>query len=142
MEMHAKNLYAQGHLFVAAVRVREHAGGNPPTLEEICQTLNMSLEQGGFLSRRLESLDIIEVVQGSFGSRVFVRNHLKLEDIPKDAAGSRLEDELKKFQDNQRHFSEKIDSMRAEQAEKKKSRFAEMEKKLKEELNKRVNPRS
>ena len=62
---------------------------------------------------------------------------LKLEEIPRGEFGRKLEDEVKKFQDTQRSFTQKIESLQAEQAGKKKSLFAEMEKKLKEELDKK-----
>lgn len=140
METQGKKLYSEGHLFIAAIRVWEHLNGNAPMLEDICQLLGMSLERGSYLLRRLSELDIVEAVQGSFGDRIFIRNHVNLEDVPQDKAENKLDEELKKFQDNQKHFSEKIDSMRAEQAEKKKSLFAEMEKKLKKELDKKIKP--
>ena len=140
METQGKNLYSDGHLFIAAVRVWEHLNGNAPMLEDICQFLEMSLERGSYLLRRLCELDIVEVVQGSYGGRIFIRKHTNLEDVPRDQVENKLDEELKKFQDSQKHFSEKIDSMRAEQAEKKKSLFADMEKKLKEELDKKTKP--
>ena len=140
METHGKNLYSNGHLFVAAIRVWEHLNGNAPTLEDVCDFLRMSLEQGGYLLRRLTELDIVEVVQGSYGGRIFICNQLKLEDIPQEAVENKLDTELKKFQESQKQFTEKIDTMRAEQAEKKKSLYAEMEKKLKEELDKKIKP--
>ena len=74
---------------------------------------------------------------GSYGARWYIKDHLKLEDIPRGEPESKLEDELKKFQDSQKALSQKIESMQAEQKQKKKSRFADMEKKLKEELEKK-----
>lgn len=140
METQGKNLYSDGHLFIAAVRVWEHLNGNAPKLEDICQFLGMSLERAGYILRRLCELEIVEVVHGSYGGRVFIRNHVNLEDVPQDPVENKLDAELKKFQDHQKQFSEKIDLMRAEQAEKKKSLFADMEKKLKAELDKKIKP--
>ena len=140
METHGKNLYADGHLFVAGVRVWEHLNGNAPMLEDLGRLLNISLEQAGYTLRRLVELDIVEIVKGTYGNRIFIRNHINLEESPRDQVESKLDAELKKFQDHQKHLSERIDSMRAEQAEKKKSLFADMEKKLKEELDKKMKP--
>ena len=83
-------------------------------------------------------MEIIDVVEGSYGDRIFIRNHLKLEDIPRAEEGSRLEEELKKFQASQKKLSQKVESFQAERAQKKKSLFSEMEKKLKEELEKKT----
>lgn len=138
METHGKNLYSSGHLFVAGIRVWEHLNGKAPMLEELCRLLHMSPEQAGFLLRRLTEADVVEVVRSSYGDRIFIRDHLKLEDIHRGAVENKLDEELKKFQDHQKQFAEKLDSMRAEQAEKKKSLFADMEKKLKKELDKKM----
>jgi hypothetical protein len=137
MENQKKDFYSEAHLFVAAIRIYEHSHATPPLLEDICAILGFSTEQAGFISRRLEELAIIEAVQGSFGTRFFIQDHRKLEDIPRGASGKKLEEEVKKFQDAQKGLAQKIETLRAEQAGKKKNLFADMEKKLKEEMEKR-----
>lgn len=137
METKKEDLYSRAHLFVAAMRVCERQTAAAPSLDDVCRLLSFSLEQGNFLCRKLEDLQIIEVVEGSFGNRLFIRDHLKIENIPRGRDASRLEEELKKFQDSQKAFSKKIESIRSREKEKKKSRFSEMEKKLKQELEKK-----
>jgi DNA-binding transcriptional regulator GbsR (MarR family) len=132
------DFYSQAHLLVAAIRVYEHMNSRPPTLEDLCHTIHLSIEQVNFICRRLEELDIIEAVEGSYGVRLFIRNHLKIEDIPRGVQESKLEEELKKFQDDQKALSNKIESFQAQRQQKKKDLFAEMEKKLKEELEKKT----
>lgn len=133
------DLYSESHLFVAAIRVHEHLHGVPPTLDEIGRMLNFSAEKAGFISRRLAELGVVEaVVQGSFGARFFIRDHRRLEEIPRGETGPRLEEEVKKFQDLQKAITRRVESIQAEQAGKKKNLFAEMEKKLKEEIEKKT----
>jgi hypothetical protein len=132
-----KDFYTESHLFVAALRVHEHTAATPATVDDVCRMLGFSVEHAGMICRRLEDLGVLEAVEGSFGVRLFVRDHCKLEEIPRGELGRKLEDEVKKFQDMQRAFAQKIETLQAEQADKKKSRFAEMEKKLKEELDKK-----
>ncbi len=135
---HKKNdFYSRAHLMVAAIRVFEHIKSRPPTIEDLCQTINFSIEKGNFICRKLEELDIIEAVEGSYGTRLFVRDHLKIEDIPRGEPESNFEDELKKFQDSRKAFSQKIETIQSQQKKKKKDLFAEMEKKIKEELDKK-----
>ena len=74
---------------------------------------------------------MIEAVEGSFGARWYVRDHLNIEDIPRGEPESSMEDELKKFQENQKAFSQKMETLQAEQKKKKKGLFADIEKKLK-----------
>jgi len=138
MDSPRQDFYTEAHLLVAAIRVHEHVHSRPATLEDVCRLLALSAEHAGIISRRLEDLGIIEAVQGSFGTRMFLRDHLRLEDIPRGELGRKLEDEVKKFQDTQRSFTQKIESLRVEQAGKKKNLFAEMEKKLKEELDRKA----
>ena len=137
MDSPRQDFYTEAHLLVAAMRVHEHVHSRPATLEDVCRLLALSAEHAGIISRRLEDLGIIEAVRGSFGTRMFLRDHLRLEDIPRGELGRKLEDEVKKFQDTQRSFTQKIESLRVEQAGKKKNLFAEMEKKLKEELDRK-----
>ena len=137
MQNKQKDLYSQAHLMVAAVRVFEHNNSRPPTIDDLCQMINFSIEKGNFICRKLEELDVIEAVEGTFGTRLFVRDHLKIEEIPRGEADNNFEEELKKFQDQQKAFSRKIESFQAQQKQKKKDLFAEMEKKLKEELDKK-----
>jgi hypothetical protein len=134
------DFYSIAHLFVAAIRVCEHRNGASPSLEEVCKFLSFSMERGNFICRKLKEIQIIDVIGGSYGDRLFIRNHIKLEEIPRGAEDTKFEEELKKFKDAQKAFSQKIESFQAEQAAKKKNRFAEMEKKLKQELEKKSKP--
>lgn len=101
----------------------------------------MSIERSSYLSRKLKELEIIDVVEGSYGNRLFIRDFLKIEEIPRGDDESKLEEELKKFQESQKGLLQKIESIQTQQAEKKKNLFAEMEKKLKQELNKKSTAR-
>ena len=130
-------LYTQAHLFVAAVRVFMHKNSRPPTIDDLCGMINFSVEKGNFICRKLEELDVIEAVEGTYGTRLFVRDHLKIEDIPRGETENNFEDELKKFQESQKAISQKVENFQAKQKQKKKDLFAEMEKKLKSELDKK-----
>ena len=137
MQDKVDDFYSNAHLVVAAIRVCEHRHSTPPSLEEVCDTLSFSIEKGSLILRKLKEMGIIEVVKGSYGDRFFIRNHLKLEDIPRGKEENKLEEELKRFRDTQKTLSKKVESFKAEQAQKKKDLFSEMEKKLKAELDKK-----
>ncbi len=136
MQNKKTSLYSQSHLMVAAIRVYEHIHSRPPTVDEVCRLINFSAEQGHFICRKLQENDIINTVEGSYGSRLFINDHLKLESLPRDEPENKMKDDLKKFQDTQKSFSRKIESFQAQQKQKKKDLFTEMEKKLKKELEK------
>jgi hypothetical protein len=131
------SLYDSAHLFVAAVRLLTHREQSPPDLDQVCDMLQLSKERGGFVCRRLEELGAVEAVEGAYGLRLFVREHLKIEDLPKEDGPDRLQDELSKFQAAQKNVASRIASLQADQKKKKKSLFEEMEKKLRAEIEKK-----
>ena len=138
MKDKSQNLYSSAHLFVSAVRIFEHQNNTPATLEDISRILKISIERSHYLGRKLKEMGIIDEVQVSYGTRLFIKDHLKIEDIPREDDGGKLEAELRKFKESQKELSHKIETIQAKQAEKKKNLFAEMEKKLKKELNKKT----
>ncbi|MEA1949131.1 MAG: hypothetical protein U9N83_17750, partial [Thermodesulfobacteriota bacterium] len=68
--------------------------------------------------------------------RLFIKNHLKIEEIPKGKKEDKLEESLKVFQNSRKDFTQKIEYFQAKQAKKQKDLFAELEKKLKKGSNK------
>jgi hypothetical protein len=135
--MQKTDLYSNAHIVVAAIRVLAHQKNVPPSIEDVCQTLSFSLEQGNFICNKLEEMQIIEIVEGSYGTRLFIKNHLKIDDIPRGDKVSGLEEELKKFKSSRKNFTKEIESFQAKQAKKQKDLFAELEKKLKQETDKK-----
>lgn len=131
------DLYTSAHLVVSAVRVFEHQQGVAPAIEQVCEMLTLNPEQGHMVCRRLTELGIIEIVEGAFGTRMYVKDHLKIEEIPKGKKDSDLAKELAAFQDARKGYTQKIESIQAKQAEKKKNLFADIEKQLKENLKKK-----
>ena len=129
--MQHPDLYSNAHLVVAAIRIFTHKNSKHPSLNEICKTLSFSLEQGNLVCKKLKDLGIIDVVEGAFENHLFIKDHLKIEEIPRDKKEDKLEDALKKFKDSKKDFSKKIESFQAKQAEKQKALFAELEEKLK-----------
>jgi DNA-binding Lrp family transcriptional regulator len=137
MKDKSQNLYSNAHLFVSAIRVFEHQNNTPATLEDISRILKISIERSHYLGRKLKEMGVIDEIEGSYGVRLFIRDHLKIEDIQREDDGGKFEAELKKFKESQKELSHKIETIQAKQAEKKKNLFAEMEKKLKKEFNKK-----
>jgi hypothetical protein len=131
------DLYKKAHLIVAAIRLLEYQENNLPSIEKICRMLSFSIEQGNLIVRRLKDLGIIDITQGAFGTRLFIQNHLAIENIPRGEQEDKLAHELEKFQNAQKERSKKIESIKAEQAAKKKNLFAEIEQKLKKDLEKK-----
>ncbi|MDA8141231.1 MAG: hypothetical protein M0036_21520 [Desulfobacteraceae bacterium] len=134
--MEAKNPYYEGHLFVAAIRVLEHKNGAPPALDQIAEFLKFSNEQAGLICRRLYEGGMIAQVEGAFEGRWVVADHLKLEELPREVESTELDNALKKFQAERNKLAQKVESIKEQQAQKRKELFAGLEKKLKKDLSK------
>lgn len=76
------------------------------------------------------------MVEGGFGIRLFIKNHLKIEEIPRGDKEDRFEEALKKFQHSKKDIAKKIESIQAKKAKKQKDLFTELEEKLKKDSEK------
>ncbi|MFO7971807.1 MAG: hypothetical protein R6U40_08660 [Desulfobacterales bacterium] len=134
--MQDSDFYSNAHLVVAAIRILTHRESTPPSIDQVCRTIAFSLEQGNFICKKLKEIGVVDVVEGGFGTRLFVKNHLKIEEIPKPKKEDTLEESLKAFQNSKKDFTKKIESFQAKQAKKQRDLFAELEEKLKKGSNK------
>jgi hypothetical protein len=130
-----QDLYQKAHLFVAAIRLWEHRRNAQPTISQVCQSLDMAIEPGHLFAKKLKDLEILQWVEGAYETRLCIKDHLKIEDIPRTTDGSKLQDEIKKFEDAQKNLTKQVEAFKSKQDAKKKSVFDEIEKKLKEKLS-------
>ena len=133
--MQGKDFYSDAHLVIAAIRILEYRNSAPPSIDEVCRTISFSLEQCNFVCSKLNEMNIIDIVEGAFGTKLFIKNHLLIEDIPKEATEDSLGKELKKFQESKKNYTQKVELFQTEQKKKKKDLFSELEKKLKKDLD-------
>lgn len=132
--------YTESHLFVAAIRILQHLNSSPPKLEDVSAMLNISVEAGHTLCRKLKKLGIIETFEDPFAVKLSVANHLELENLPRQAAEeNNLAKELEKFQAGKKNIEKKVADIQAEMAKKKKDLFADLEAKFKKEIDKHKN---
>ena len=127
--------YQEGHLFVAAIRLLEHRHAAPPPIDQIASILNLSVEQTGFISRRLIEAGVVKIVASAFGDRWGVDDHLKLEALPREAEESPMDEALKKFKSEKGKLARKVASIKVQQAQNRKDLFSEIEKRLKKDLS-------
>ena len=72
------------------------------------------------LCHKLNDLQIIETLQKPGGARLFIKDHLKIEDIPDQPDNINLQSELEQFKRAREEQMAKIKSIQTEHAEKKK----------------------
>jgi len=134
-------LYAQAHLVVAALRVREHVDRRSPDLNELAAMLRVSLEELALLLRKLEDLGIVSAVKSGAGERFIPANHLAIEDLPKELDAPGIAAELKDFKSRQQNRLSEIDELMKKPAAKP-DLFKELDRALKDpsSLPKKKNP--
>lgn len=132
--------YTQAHLFVAAIRVFEHRNGQGPSLRGLADMLCVSEEELSLLSRKLEEKGIIGVIATGGQERFMVRDHTRIEGLPKEAAPLALEDEISRFKAKQESHLKDLEE-RLSRSRDKSGVFSELEKALKDpERMKKKNP--
>lgn len=129
--------YHHAHLFVSAIRVLDHQNAKPPSIEAVCGFIDFSLEQGHFICNKLVEMGIVEAVEGTYGLRLFIKDHTLLEAIPRSEEEDKLDQALKAFKASRKGHADKVASIQADQKEKRKNLFADIEKKLKSDLKKK-----
>ncbi|MDZ7597085.1 MAG: hypothetical protein U5J82_01990 [Desulfobacterales bacterium] len=95
-----------------------------------------SKEASRYLALKLHEMGVLRLVEGGYGVRLFIQDHLKLEDLPREAAGPSLENALEDFRRTRQETARSLDALKAEQQKLKQGRVSEIEKKLREELRK------
>lgn len=124
-----KNLsfYNTAHLVVAAIRILEYRDGHPPSAEALGLLLSVSAEQIHRLCRKLEHHGIVEITGGAYGSRVFIKDHTAVEQLPDDLPRAGLEDELEKFKQEQQSRHKTIEDLKSREEARKKDLFKQIE---------------
>lgn len=129
--------YTEAHVFVAAIRLIQHKEGRPPKLDTVCALMNISIELGNSISRKLHKKGIVEILEDPFTIKLVIADHLAIEQLPKTAPeGKGLAKELEQFQAKKKNTDDKIAAIQAEMARKKQDLFADLEAKFKREMDK------
>jgi hypothetical protein len=130
--------YNEAHLYVAAIRILQHREGGPPSLEDLCAMVGVSVELGTTVCRNLEKLGIVSMLSDPFSLRLSIADHLLIEKLPKKAAQENLlARELERFQAQKQDVGKKAAAIQAELSKKKHDLFADIEARLKKELGKK-----
>ncbi len=128
------DIYTDAHLIVSAIRILEHRDKSAPSTNEVCELLGFSAEQVLRLCRKLHDLGAIESVDGAFGTRLFIKDHLQLENLPQTEKGPSLAQEVERFKSNKKGLDKQVESIHARQAERQKDLFNKLDHRLKKSL--------
>ncbi len=128
--MKPSSVYYNAHIIAAAIRIAEHRNSNPPCVADICGLTGFSAEHTGFICSRMTDAGIISTIETREGLRYFIKNHLGIEDLPKEEASDKMNNEIQKFKTRKDDLAKKVEEFQEKQKKKQQDLFA----KLNEEL--------
>lgn len=133
--MNVNSKYKEAHLIVAAIRILEYRQNAPPTLEDVAKMLAISPEEASRISRNLRSMGIVETVEKSGETRLFVSDHLRIEELSDQPEQDGLSRELEKFRQKKQNEKKSLESLKAQQEEKRRKMQQDIEQKLKNRMS-------
>ena len=129
--------YTEAHLFVAAIRLLHHQKQSPPVLEDICNTLDVSIEAGLAICRKLEKHSIVTISEDPFSIIVGIDDHLEIEKLPREQDdGDALSKDLEKFMAKRKDMDKKVEAIQAGLQKKRQDLHSDIEARLRQEMNK------
>ena len=111
--------------------------GAPPSIASVCRLLDYSDEKGSYLLNRFKEQGIVDTVKSGFNDRIVVGNHLAIEDLPRDTRREPPGAGVKEIQKRQRRHEREGGVHQGPAGQKKQDLFAEIEKKLKQKMEKK-----
>jgi len=138
--MENKNLYEQAQLLTAGIRIYEHFNKRPPDLRELATFLRLAPEKVAIICKNLESNGIVGFIKSGSREALYIKDHKKIEDLPRDDSGEGIENEISKLKEmRSRHMGEIEKRLHA--GDQKSEKFKDLEKALKNPaVTKKNNP--
>ena len=132
------SLYEEAHVLVAAIRVFEFKKRVTPSLKDLSELLGMNIDRVTKISNDIKVMGIVDMVAGPFESvNLVIADHLKIEEISREIKETKMEDEIRKFQEKSKNaYEDKVKAFALESKKKEKELFDALQKKLKEEVAK------
>lgn len=128
--------YTEAHLFVAAIRLLQYQKQTPPSIEDICATLDVSVEGALAVCRNLQKYSIVTISEDPFSIKLGVDNHLEIEKLPKNQKdGDSLSKDLEKFLAKKKDMDKKVAAIQAGLQKKKQDLHSDIEAKLRKEMD-------
>ena len=103
--------WEKGHLVVAAIRVCRHQKGTPPGPKEIAALLEWGSEETHAVLLGLVKSEVITLHESPFEAYYEIKDHLRLEELPREAEQDALEDEVEEFKRSSQSKQDELERM-------------------------------
>lgn len=129
--------YTEAHLFVAAIRVCEYKQSSPPSIEDVCELLGYSVEHGHTICRKMKKKNVVKTLEDAFSFKLSVADYLAIETFSKEPEKEdSLAKEIEAFKAKKKDMDAEVKKIQDEMEKKKKAQFADIEARLKAEIEK------
>ncbi len=128
--------YNEAHLYVAAIRILQHQKRMAPSVEDVCTMLDVTVEFGMSICRKLKRLGIVEIIEDPFSDRLCVAHHLEIEHLPREVReeGSLAKD-IEQFMAKKKNMDKKVEEIQAALKKKKQDLFNDIEGKMRQKMD-------
>lgn len=131
------SFYDEAHIFVAAVRLFEFNKSGSPDYSDISEVTGMHTDRVSYIATKLRDAEIIDIVEGPFSNCFVIKDHLNIEDLPREVPVNKMADEINRFKESSKNeLEEKVKAFTDEKKKKEKELFEEIQNKFKKELEK------
>lgn len=131
------SFYDEAHIFVAALRLFEFTKSGAPGYSDIGDITGMNTDRVSYLAARLRDAEIIDIVEGAFSNCLIIKDHLKIEELPREIPVNKMADEINRFKESSKNeLEEKVRVFTEEKKKKEQQLFEEIQNKFKKELEK------
>jgi len=133
------SFYDEAHVFLSAIRLFEFKKSGIPTHSDISELTEMNIDRVSYLATKLRDHGIIDMVEGAFEKAGFtITDHLKIEELSRETEKSGMAEEITKFKEKSKsELEDKVKAFAEEQKKKDQQLFEDLEKRFKEEINKK-----
>jgi len=127
------SLYEEAQILIAAVRLFRHREQRIPSLDELADFTNFSMEAIHHLCNRLEKIGAVERIRGAFDERVCLKDPLQAEELRGEDEAPDIEKDVKEWKEQRENKIQEVEKRFSPDYGKKEKEdlFSELEGKIK-----------
>lgn len=129
----ARTLYEEAQILLAGVRLFQHREKRMPSLKELAEFINFSVESVHHLCGRLEGIGALERIRGAFEDRICLKDPLQAEALREIGGSPDIGEDVKKWKEQRKSRLLEVEKRFSgdEERKEKEDLFAQIEQKLK-----------
>ena len=126
------NLYEEAQILMAGVRIFKHLEKRLPSLKELAEFIQFSVESVYHISNRLEKMGAVERIRGAFDERICLKDPVAVEELRQESESPDIEKDVQKWKEQREGAIQEVEKMFSEDHGKKEKEdlFSKIEEKI------------